>query len=315
MKYLGVPLIAKKLGVNDCKILVNKVSEKINCWKNKVLSYAGRIQLIASVLSSMQIYWASVYMFPSSTINEIEKLLKGFLWCQGPLTSGKAKVAWKQVCLPKEQGGLGIKSLKKWNEVLLIKQLWKIIEGKESLREWYRERYNDKETVAQMINNGIWIWPMQWYSNYPILCKIAAPTLTEGTKDKVYWIDSYNVLATQDRIAKWNGQISTECPLCKKEKDSHEHFIMTSLSQTKVNKNIGKVIARIALAAAVYFIWQERNWRIFKQEDRSVELKIITDNIRLRLMSLKVKQTSTVIKVAEAWNLQVEDSYLRGTAD
>ncbi|GKC68147.1 reverse transcriptase domain-containing protein [Tanacetum coccineum] len=128
MKYLGVPLIAKKLGINDCKSLVNKVSEKINCWKNKVLSYAGRIQLIASVLSSMQIYWASVYMFPSSTINEIEKLLKGFLWCQGPLTSGKAKVAWKQVCLPKEQGGLGIKSLKKWNEVLLIKQLWKIIE-------------------------------------------------------------------------------------------------------------------------------------------------------------------------------------------
>ncbi|GJW90582.1 reverse transcriptase zinc-binding domain-containing protein [Tanacetum coccineum] len=250
-------------------------------------------------------------------------------------------------------------------------------------REWYRERYNDKETVAQMINNGVWIWPMQWYSNYPILCKIAAPTLTEGTKDKVYWIDSHNVkkefstkqawhdlrgnsekvecwfsqfqprhafilwlatkerLATQDRIAKWNGQISTECPLCKKEKDSHEHLffkcdfaekiwyslkvkmgrtyynnelksIMTSLSQTKVNKNIGKVIARIALAAAVYFIWQERNWRIFKQEDRSVEqiLKIITDNIRLRLMSLKVKQTSTVIKVAEAWNLKWKNHYL-----
>ncbi|GJZ74377.1 RNA-directed DNA polymerase, eukaryota, reverse transcriptase zinc-binding domain protein [Tanacetum coccineum] len=33
-------------------------------------------------------------------------------------------------------------------------------------------------------------------SNYPILCMIAAPyptTLTEGTKDKVYWIDSHNV--------------------------------------------------------------------------------------------------------------------------
>ncbi|GJW25392.1 RNA-directed DNA polymerase, eukaryota, reverse transcriptase zinc-binding domain protein [Tanacetum coccineum] len=56
MKYLGVPLISQKLGINDCKSLVNKVAEKINCWKNKMLTYARRIQLIASVLSSMQIY-------------------------------------------------------------------------------------------------------------------------------------------------------------------------------------------------------------------------------------------------------------------
>ncbi|GKB03041.1 RNA-directed DNA polymerase, eukaryota, reverse transcriptase zinc-binding domain protein [Tanacetum coccineum] len=31
MRYLGVPLIAKKLSVNDCKSLVDKVAEKINC--------------------------------------------------------------------------------------------------------------------------------------------------------------------------------------------------------------------------------------------------------------------------------------------
>nr|GEW78269.1 retrovirus-related Pol polyprotein from transposon TNT 1-94 [Tanacetum cinerariifolium] len=95
MKYQVVPLVAKKLGFGDCKSLVDKVAKKINCWKNK----------------------------------EIEKLLKGILWCQGPLTNGKAKVAWKQVCMPKDQGGLGNKSVKNWNEVILIKQLWKIIEG------------------------------------------------------------------------------------------------------------------------------------------------------------------------------------------
>nr|GEY08122.1 RNA-directed DNA polymerase, eukaryota, reverse transcriptase zinc-binding domain protein [Tanacetum cinerariifolium] len=123
MRYLGVLLIAKKLSVNDCKNLVEKVAEKINCWRNMMLTYAKKIQLIAFVLSSMQIYWASVYMLLDLNIKEIEKLLKGFLWCQGPLTNGKAKVAWKVVCLPKDQGGLGIKSLKKWNEILLIKQL------------------------------------------------------------------------------------------------------------------------------------------------------------------------------------------------
>ncbi|GKB05237.1 RNA-directed DNA polymerase, eukaryota, reverse transcriptase zinc-binding domain protein [Tanacetum coccineum] len=51
---------------------------------------------------------------------------------KGPLTNGKAKVTWKVVSLPKDQGGLGIKYLKAWNEILLIKQLWKIVEDKES---------------------------------------------------------------------------------------------------------------------------------------------------------------------------------------
>ncbi|GKE58210.1 RNA-directed DNA polymerase, eukaryota, reverse transcriptase zinc-binding domain protein [Tanacetum coccineum] len=56
MRYLGVSLIVKKLGVNDCKCLVDKVGDKINCCKNKVPTYAGRIQLIALVFSSMQVY-------------------------------------------------------------------------------------------------------------------------------------------------------------------------------------------------------------------------------------------------------------------
>lgn len=120
MKYLGVPLLAKQLGVNDCKILIDNVEGRINCWKNKCLSYAGRIQLIASVLSTMQQYWASVYMLPITVIKELEKIFKRFLWNSGKSANGKARVAWKLVCRPKDQGGLGIKPLRQWNEVLLI---------------------------------------------------------------------------------------------------------------------------------------------------------------------------------------------------
>nr|GEY97652.1 hypothetical protein [Tanacetum cinerariifolium] len=56
MKYLGVPLLAKCLGVSDCKSLINKVKAKVWDWINKYMSYAGRVQLIASVLASMQLY-------------------------------------------------------------------------------------------------------------------------------------------------------------------------------------------------------------------------------------------------------------------
>ncbi|GJS73547.1 hypothetical protein Tco_0706388 [Tanacetum coccineum] len=79
MRYLGVPLLAKKLRVNDFKFLVDKVASRVNSWRNKVLSYVRRIQLIDLVLSSMQVYWTSVYMFPLIVIKEIDMLLKSFI--------------------------------------------------------------------------------------------------------------------------------------------------------------------------------------------------------------------------------------------
>nr|GEY38104.1 RNA-directed DNA polymerase, eukaryota, reverse transcriptase zinc-binding domain protein [Tanacetum cinerariifolium] len=133
VSYLGVPLITKQIGINECKCLIDKVKIKVNNWKNRMLYYAGRLQLVASVLTSMQVYWASVFILPKTVIKDIDRLLKGFLWCQGDLSKGKAKVAWKQICRPKNEKGLGIKNLCDWNEVLMDKHLWNLDSNKESL--------------------------------------------------------------------------------------------------------------------------------------------------------------------------------------
>lgn len=53
VRYLGVPLITKKLSATDCECLVTKVSAKIDSWLVKNLSFAGRLQLISSVLCSL----------------------------------------------------------------------------------------------------------------------------------------------------------------------------------------------------------------------------------------------------------------------
>ncbi|GJZ62551.1 reverse transcriptase domain-containing protein [Tanacetum coccineum] len=62
IKYLGVPLISSRLAHTDCKILVERVQKWIGDWKNKWLSFAGRLQLCLSVVSSMHVYWASVFI-------------------------------------------------------------------------------------------------------------------------------------------------------------------------------------------------------------------------------------------------------------
>lgn len=83
VRYLGVPLIAKIIGVKDCKILVDKVRSRINDWKNKSLTFAGRLQLLTSVLTTMQVYWMAVFKIPNSVVKELQKLFKNFLWSGG----------------------------------------------------------------------------------------------------------------------------------------------------------------------------------------------------------------------------------------
>ncbi|GKB60907.1 pleiotropic drug resistance protein 1, partial [Tanacetum coccineum] len=92
IKYLGVPLISSRLLNKDSKILVEKAKNKIGDWKNKSLSFAGRLQLCKSVISSMHVYWASVLIIPKGIIYDIQSLIRGFLWCNGEYKRGKAKV-------------------------------------------------------------------------------------------------------------------------------------------------------------------------------------------------------------------------------
>ena len=53
VRYLGVPLVTRRLTKRDCLQLVEKITARINHWAVRFLSYAGRLQLIQSVLYSI----------------------------------------------------------------------------------------------------------------------------------------------------------------------------------------------------------------------------------------------------------------------
>ncbi|GJY04171.1 protein LAZ1 [Tanacetum coccineum] len=135
VNYLGVPLISSRLLNKDCKVLVEKARNRIGDWKNKSLSYSGRLQLCKSVISSMQVYWASVLVIPMGIVSDIQQIIRGFLWCNGEYKRGKAKVAWDDICLPKK-GGLGLRSLEVFNLALMTTHIWNLVSNKESL--WVR---------------------------------------------------------------------------------------------------------------------------------------------------------------------------------
>ncbi|KAK4397477.1 putative ribonuclease H protein [Sesamum angolense] len=128
VKYLGVPLISSRLTIADCKPLINKLDTRIAGWRHLSLTFAGRAQLIKSVLSTLHSYWASVFILPKGIINIIEAKLRKFLW-QGSTGRGCAKVSWDQICRPKEEGGLGFHNILVINKALMLKHLWKIVQN------------------------------------------------------------------------------------------------------------------------------------------------------------------------------------------
>lgn len=124
VRYLGIPLICGKLRMEDCQKLrkedcqplIDKITSRIKSWTSKFLTFAGRLQLFDSVINSMINHWMSVFLLPKSVIKAVEKLFCSFLWSGVSDSSFCAKVAWKKDCIPKIEGGLGLKDLTLWNK-------------------------------------------------------------------------------------------------------------------------------------------------------------------------------------------------------
>ena len=84
--------------------------------------------------------------------------------------------------------------------------------------------------------------------------------------------------------------------------------VVSGISIRTANNTIWSIIQRLVVGATVYYIWQERNGRLYQKDERSVEVLfcMIVETIRMRLMSLKIKYSNEVIKAAAIWRLPLK---------
>lgn len=176
---------------------------KLEGWKAKFLSFAGKITLIKSVLASIPIHTLSCMVVPKAVIKKLENMMKNFLWSQ----HGNKRthwVAWDDVCSKFSEGGLGIRSLNDTIFGLQGKLDWKVYAGDTLWTRILRQKYGiDCANHAHTRNQSASLLWRQLYKLFQHFEDIRCWTIGRGNVSywKANWIgtvlDSTNSSNTQ----------------------------------------------------------------------------------------------------------------------
>ena len=79
-KYLGVPILHKRVSQGHYMDIVDKVQNRLVGWKINSISLAGRATLVSTVTSTIPGYTMQMTYLPSNTREKLDKLNIKFLW-------------------------------------------------------------------------------------------------------------------------------------------------------------------------------------------------------------------------------------------
>ncbi|XP_031100850.1 uncharacterized protein LOC116004818 [Ipomoea triloba] len=153
-RYLGVNIFQGRNKIIFYQHILENVNNKLQGWQRKLLSPGGRLVLIKHVLTTIPLYTIAAVQLPRQVIKELERKFARFFW---GTYEGKQKfhwASWEKICLPTDEGGLGIHNLTSIQQACSAK-LWFNFKNKDSLwSEFMKARYS----TSSVRRNGSIVW-------------------------------------------------------------------------------------------------------------------------------------------------------------
>ncbi|XP_059663371.1 uncharacterized protein LOC132309035 [Cornus florida] len=258
----------------------------------------GKVTLVKSVLSSLPMYFLSLFRVPAFVVGRLEMLQRNFLWGDRGEEFKYHLVRWEQVCRPFQLGGLGIRRLAPFNSALLGKWLWRF--GSERHRLWRRViscRFGEERggwsarPVRSASGVGVWraigkgwdefskhvrfkvrdgrfvrFWEDPWCADRPLA--LLFPRLFRIAVDK------HDMVANCYRLD--SGRLSWHVRFRRSFQDWEldDHWLVGSLVQTGGGGHCLRrklVRAFFVTVTALWSIWCERNRKIHEDSRRNAE--------------------------------------------
>nr|GEX92439.1 hypothetical protein [Tanacetum cinerariifolium] len=238
---------------------------------NKSLSTAGRLQLVQSIIGSMHVYWASIFILPSRILLEIEQLMRGFLrsWFKelGYVQQGAYDLSYLEASFSK---GIFVAEMDSYF-------VWHRIGNSAQVSVWF-DRWcptcpiSDIVTTRDIHRDG---FDMSSMVKDFLRCVGMAELFMYGY---VFFLSLWSgivfVLEAMRLTGVWKHmKIYVGLP---RVSDSLNAIIDHIIPMSK-KKTARSVIATLVVAASTYFIWQEKNNRLFKNHKSINWLTILPD--------------------------------------
>ncbi|XP_074291811.1 uncharacterized protein LOC141618614 [Silene latifolia] len=213
--------------------------------------------------------------------------------------------SWKSICLPWPEGGFGIKVLLSWNRALLLRWLWRIEHSDGLWARWHRVYALNGSNICCVQHGKLNLATAYdglrapgtlytWAKALTHLIIIPAHRVTASLAAELK-------LATSDNIIRKGLVLINRCSFCKSNSETHSHLFFhcpyskllweallswmsikrpamdlhreIRWSQSRRHRRHWKYSWYVSsLTVAINQIWQERNLRIFKGQERPVSI-------------------------------------------
>nr|AAC78274.1 putative reverse transcriptase [Arabidopsis thaliana] len=200
VRYLGVPLMSQKMKKHDYQPLVDRINSRFTSWTARHLSFAGRLQLLKSVIYSTINFWASIFILPNQCLHKLEQMCNAFLWSGAPNSAREAKISW---------------------DILVGLSITSVVRDAIRNDDWWIASSRSRNPVILLLKSLLPpvgnLVDFSWHKAVWFTNQVPKHAF-------ISWVTAWNRLHTRDRLRSWGLIVPAECVLCNLVDETRDHL-------------------------------------------------------------------------------------------